>query len=250
MSAPGLYSLYSDVLTPLATWTWQAGTPDANYPIANIKDGRPDTTAQVTGASGTARATFGASKTLQGVVIANTNASAISIQNGAGLNVSVSIIATPLDSARFDPWKDLRGVANTSSTTWDIVLTGPGPTIVGEVLLVQTWREIPILWGLKIRERHGGGLLETDYGTRNKWIKGVRQRQVVSDLIDGAYDSAMLDLIRDCHGMVRNFPLILDEAVSDAMYVDLTEETFEYTKVESGVTSRQLTFTEQQKGII
>lgn len=248
----GLYCFPSDIRTDQASSViWQAGLADANYPVANVKDRRADTVAKVTGANGTLRATFAAPQALEGVVLVNTNATAAVVTNGSGLNQAFSIPALPMDNLRLDPWLDLRSIllATRTSTQWDIALTGPGPTSIGELLLVQTWRTIPLLWGLTEKEMHRAEILTTDYGVRRKWAKGVRQRSVVGRIIAEENRAEITALVRDARGPVRNFALILEETVNDALYVDLTVEEVSWTRDAPLASTWELTFTEQQKGM-
>lgn len=244
-----LYAYPSDTPTPSAV-AWQTGTPDANYPIANVKDRRADTVAKVTG-SGTVRITYGSAKALQGIVLVNTNATAAVVTNGSGLNQAFTIPSMPLDALPIDPWLDLRSIllATRTSTQWDIALTGPGPTFLGEAVMVQTWRVVPLLWGLTEYETHRGGILTTDYGVRRKWTKGVRQRAVSGRIIAEENRAELIALMRDAHGPIKNFPLILEETVNDALYVDLTVEEQSWSRLAPLASEWEFTFTEQQKGL-
>lgn len=245
-----IYCYPSDIPTPSSV-IWQVGVADTNYPVAQSWDRRADTLAKVTGANGTLRITYGSAKALQGIVLVNTNASAAVVTNPSGLNVAFTIPSVPLDTLPLDPWLDLRSVllATRTAAQWDIALTGPGPTGIGEAVMVETWRTVPLLWGLTEQETHRAGILTTDYGVRRKWTKGVRQRLVTGKIIAEEDRAELIALMRDAHGPVKNFPLILDDTVNDALWVDLTVEDQSWDRVAPLASDWTLTFTEQQKGL-
>lgn len=248
MSLP-IYCRPSDIVTADATWSVTAGANAAAYPLANLSDLASHTVAKSTGTTITYRATFGSAQSLDGVAFINTNATAITLSNGAGLSESIAIPATPLDGLPLDPWTDLRQVANHSSTTWDIALTGPSGVALGLPLLVETMRSIPLLWnGLGEDEQHQTIVHQTDYGVRLKLGLGVRQRVVRARLVQESFRTDLLALARDARGPKSSFLLVLDSTLNDARYVDLTSDLLSTSRLNHHATEAVLEFTEQQKG--
>ena len=61
--------------------------------------------------------------------------------------------------------------------------------------------------------------------------------------------ASVVALQRDAAGPYKNFPLILDSTVNDALYVDLTTASRSFRLRNPGFTDMDLLFTEQQKGL-
>lgn len=244
-----LYCLPSDLLQDGATVSVTAGTEDTAYPKTNLQDRVAHTVAKLTGTSGTFRATFGAAKTLQAVAFINTNATAIQLTNGAGLNQAVTIPTTPEDGLFLDPWIDLRGLANTSSTQWNVALTGPAGVALGELLLVQTLRTLKVNWDPTPEEQEGHDAIvhRTEYGVKLKLGLGVRNRSFSGTTHRDTARALTLSLARDAHGQLRNFLLIVDDAVNDARYVDLATD-LRIRRTAPDIAEVPLVFDEQQKG--
>jgi hypothetical protein len=251
-----LYSRPSDIVTAGATWSVQAGSVDALYPLANLSDAFVYTVAKSGATTITYRATFAGAQSLDAIAFINTNATAIQVTNGAGLNEAVTIPALPLDGLYLDPWVDLRTVANASSTTWDIALTGPSGVALGMPVLVETLRELKIQWtpNPSDRETHRTIVHVTDYGVKKKLGLGVRYRGLHATALGEEVRDDLLALERDTQGQFKNFLLIRDEDDTDAMLVDLATDLREFLYVAPTETAGQyldsitLDFDEQQKG--
>ncbi len=246
-----LYCLPSDLLQDGATISVTAGTEDTAYPKTQLQDRLSHTVSKVTGTTGTFRATFGGAKTLQAVACINTNATAIQLTNGAGLNQAITIPTTPEDGRQLDPWIDLRALALTSSTTWNVALTGPAGVTLGELLLVQTLRTLKINWEPTPEESEGHQAIvhPTEYGVKLKYGFGVRNRRFAGTTHRDTARALMLSLARDARGELRNFLLIVDDAVNDARYVDFATD-LQIGRTAPEIASVSLIFDEQQKGWI
>ncbi len=246
-----LYCRPSDIVTPGATVTVSAGTAEAAYPVANVADRLAHTVVKSTGTTITLQAVFGGSKTIQAVALINTNATAAVLTNNAGLNVSIPIPTVPADTLGIDPWLDLRAVPLTGSTTWHLALTGPTGVALGEWLLVETIRTMPLLWaGLEEDEEHRTIVHLSDYGVRNKLPLGVRQRAVRGGTLLETFRADLLALQRDAQGQARNFLLVLSDSKNDALYVDLTTDGRTVSRIHPKASGIPVAFTEQQKGWI
>lgn len=250
MASIALYCRPSDILTPSATITVTSGTEDSNYPRTNLNDRKAYTVAKGTGTGITFKAAFGASKTLQAIACVNTNATAITLTNAAGLSQSISIPTTPEDGHPLDPWIDLREVANTSSDQWSVALTGPSGVGLGELLLVETVRTLPIRWGLTEQDEHRTSTQSTDYGVRLIYGMGVRQRRVGGALVllSTADRAALLSLVRDA-GSRYPFLLVLNSSVNDALYVEIDGDASAIVRAYPQLSTSDIAFVEQQKGL-
>jgi hypothetical protein len=250
-SAPvSLYCRPSDIITDSATVTLSAGTAAAAFPLTNAYDRKAHTVFKSTANTCTIRALFGGNVTLQGIALIHHNLTAVTVTNTAGFNTTVSIPTTPQDGLRLDPWKTFIGLANSTGSDWSVALTGSGSICaLGELCLVQTWRTLRIRYGVSEDETHGAIIQPTDYGVRNKYGMGVRQRLIKAQ---GFFESDRADFLalqRDARGPLKNFVLIFDETANDALFVDLDVPTRTYTMDHMGVTNVPLHFHEQQKGL-
>lgn len=246
-----VYCRPSDILTDSAVVTVSAGSAEALYPVANLSDRKAHTVAKSTGSSISFLATFAGSKTLQAVALINTNATAATLTNGAGLNLAIPIPTVPADTLGIDPWVDLRGVSLTGSATWTIALSGPTGVALGEWLLVETARVMPLLWaGLEEPEAHRAIIHPTDYGVRNKLPLGVRQRAIRGATLAESFRPDLLALQRDAQGAAGNFLLVPDHTQNDALYVDLTADQRTVSRIHPRAAGIPVEFTEQQKGWI
>lgn len=244
----------SDLVHDDATWSITAGAINALYPQSNLHDRKAHTVARATGTGITHRATFGAAQALQAIALIHTDATAVQITNGAGLNQAMAIPTEPGDGLPLDPWIDLRALANTSSTQWDIALTGPSGVAVGEILLVETVREIQILLEPMPEEREAHRLIRhrTDYGVFLKFGFGVRQRRVRGSQLGESARDEIMALERDARGGLRNFLLIIDDDRNDALFVDLEDDERaigHLLPLDSELATGTLVFQEQQKGL-
>lgn len=253
-----LYARYSDLLSG-DTVTVTAGSEDSAYPRTNIIDRLSRTVGKFTGTTGTYRRTFGAAKTVEAVVFVNTNATAITLSNADGLSEAITIPATPEDGHRLDPWIDLRGspIANTSAQ-WNAALTGPTGVGLGEFLLIETLREIQVLWTPEPveDEAHPVSHQETDYGVDLDYGMGVRQRAGSLSVRGEATRADLLSLTRDARGRLRSWVFIPNEDRDDALFVTLSQDHVRIVPIApsaSGFATEMsdatITIKEQQKGL-
>lgn len=247
------YARPSDLLQDLVTPTLTAGAAAAAFPLANLKDRKAHTVFKSTGTGATIQWVFGSAKTLQAIALIHHKlaGATVTLTNNAGMAAqTITIPANSEDGHAIDPWKSLLGVGSASATTWILTITGAATVVaIGEVLLIETLRTLPILWGVDDRETHAGILHETDYGVRLKYTMGVRQRYVKGRVKVESARADLLSLQRDARGVLKNFPLILDSAVNDALFVDLTTDGRTFLRRLPAFSEVDLEFTEQQKGL-
>lgn len=236
-----IYSRYAAPLNewvvPEGTLSWASGTVDASYPASEAKDGDSASATKITGTSGTLRATLGGSRLAVGAAIFWTNATSISLQNGAGLNVAMTPMARDGDGYINASWIDLTGIALTTSNVWDWVLSKSGsqPIEVGEIRLVKTWSDIPLLYGIKTaRRRPGNELLTTRLGSELEWVSNVRAEAWGGTLNQHDYLDAMRELEAQSSGSRMPFVLIPNTTINRAVLVKFPHGTdFEHVRADS-----------------
>ena len=239
----------SDHVEASGTASVTAGAAQTEFPVTNINDGKSYSVCRSTGTTISVRLTFGAAQALQAVAVINTNATALQLTNGAGLNVAIAVPTVPEDGLPLDPWIDLRGLALTSSTTWTLALTGPSGVGLGEFVLVATLRDLDFLMGsVRAPEDHPSIRHETDYGVAINYGMGVRRRQFSGTVMKRTLESDTLSLGRDLRGSLKNALLIPDDTVNNAMIVELLN-ALEIQYGEPSVMSVELQFLERQKGL-
>jgi hypothetical protein len=252
MPSETLYALPSDILTDSATISLTAGTADAAFPLTNLYDRYAHTVFKTTGTSCTIHVVFGGSKTLQGIAFINHKLAGctVTVTNSAGFNRTVTIPTTPGDGLPLDPWDDWRTLANTSSTTWNIAISGAATVVaIGELLLIETLRTLQVRSIVKDRENHKTSVMRADSGVKHKYGFGVRTRGYTITVIRESQRAAVLALERDSRGELKNFLFVLDSAVNDALYVDLAMQDVEIQRGPKLIVEVELILEEQQKGL-
>lgn len=246
------YCRPSDIVTDGATVSLTAGAAAAAFPLANLYDRKAHSVFKATGTSCTIRATYGGAKTLQAIALIHHNlaGATVTVTNGAGFSNGLTIPSTPLDALPLDPWESYIGLANTSSTTWDIAISGASANVaIGELLLIETLRTLRIRWEPEEDEQHRAIVLETDYGVRQRYGMGVRQRAFRGLAYLEADRADILALQRDARGPLKSFCLVPDSTVNDALFVDLSIDVRTFRRRNPGFTDMALAFREQQKGL-
>jgi hypothetical protein len=247
------YCRPSDIITDSATIALTSGSANSAFPLANLYDRKAHTVFKSTGTGCTIRATFLTAKTLQAVALINHKlaGATVVLSNGAGLSQAVTIPSNSEDGHCIDPWKTLIGVANASSTTWDLTITGAATVVaIGELLLVQTLRTFNFDRESDEAETHASIVQPTDYGVRRKYSMATRQRSKRGTVL--ASQTVRADVIalqRDARGPLKNFLLVPNESANDALFVDLTVSERRLVRHGPFASSVDLEFTEQQKGL-
>ena len=242
-----LIARHIDLIEPSSTPSVTAGSIDSNYPVANAITPYPWEMARFTGTTGTIRATFGGAQNLQAIGFINTDATAIQLTNNNGLNVAISIPATPLDGRRKDPWIDLR-VIGSSATQWNVALTGPTGVGIGRIALALNVRELEFLKATPKR-RHTHPVIRhvTDGGVSWRYGRALRARAWAGVIGHPDYEAEVLNLEDANQGSRFGSLLIPNSDVNDAWLVELVSTTeVEYGDGHIGV---QMDFQELQKGI-
>jgi hypothetical protein len=229
--AGSLYARPSDLLTP--TWSLTAGSAEALYPVTNLGDGKPYKPFKATSGTATMRATFGGATTLQAIALVSHNLAGVtvSITNGAGLSTTLAVPADTDDDLSVTAWKDLRGLSNPSSTTWNLAVSGASANVaVGEVLLIETVRTLNTTWGLVHGVEYPIDEQKTEMDVPLIYELGVRNRTLRADLLLESDREAMFALAADARGRARAWWLVLDDTENDAMYVRFVKSAFDVTR--------------------
>lgn len=251
-----LYCRPSDVLTSTATLSLTAGAAAAAFPLTNLQDGKAHTVFKSTGTGATIRSTFPAPVTLEGIVLAyhKLAGATVTVTNAAGFSNGLTIPANTLDGHAVDPWEDYRGQSNRTSNVWDVAITGAATVVViGELLWVQTWRELDVQMGATGRDLQPAIVQATDYHPHaNVYRMGSRVRGFTGHTLPETNADDLLALHRDAYGPVRPFPLILDSPDNDALYVHLRSTLHEYVETqhrEVGIREVDVEFIEALRGL-
>lgn len=225
---PPLYCKPSENVAPNATWAVTAGAANALYPVDNVKNLDPSNPTKSTGTSYTIRATFGAAQVIKVAqfVMHNLGGRTITITNNSGLNTTLIPAADYADGFPEFAWKDLRGLSN-SATQWTFAITvAAGIVHLGELVLWQEARFLPLLWELEHGPRRLAHKNVTDWGYEHYYDRGIRERVVSAKLIDGDYRNALLELEADAHGCVKQFPMILEDTTQESYWVRFAKDEF------------------------
>lgn len=249
-----LYARPSDLLASISSLTVTAGTVNSLFPLANIRDGKSYNVFKASTTTLTLRAQFSSAKTFQGIALHNHNLPAtasITVTNAAGFSNALAVAAVPDDGHRLDPWDDYRGLPNTSSDDWSIAITNcTSPIAIGELALVETWRTLPIQWGLTDDEAHPTIMHDTDAGVKLRYSRGTRSRPSFRGMVTrDAAATDLLNLQRSARGAFSQFPLIKRTDENDARWVDLSTDLRRRLHVMTNLTRTDVVFEEQQKGL-
>lgn len=218
-----------------ATLTWAVSSADADYPIANAATLEPDVVAKAVDATATLRATFAGARTLEGIIAVNVNWAGLTIglTNNAGMATQNRVVPDPEDGLAVNVWWDLRGISNTSATQWNLPVAGASADVtIGTLVLVESWEELRIRWGYRVRDVLPVIEKRTGHRKRLQYRIPVRVREF-SGLPFYAEDRLMLRrLRREAQGSIIPWSLIPDQEDHDAFLVQFAgeeaEETYEF----------------------
>lgn len=217
----------TDIITASATLSLTAGTAAAAFPLANLKDTFAHVVFKATGTSCTIRSHWASPVTLQGVMLANHNlaGATVTVTNPAGFSRALVIPANTADGLCLDPWDDYRGLNNTTDDDWDIAISGASANVaVGELLWVQTWRELWLDLGSgRYAEEHPAKVHGTDaHPVAHVYGMGTRTRRFGGTTADEVTVTELRTLARGTSGPRKHCVVIPDDGVNDALYGRLT----------------------------
>jgi len=247
---PPLYCRPSQNVAPNATWSVTAGAADALYPVTKVNNRDPADPTKSTGAAYTIRATFASAQTIEVVqfLMHNLGTRTITITNNAGLNTTLIPAANYRDGYPEFSWLDLRDNVNNSASQWTFAMTvASGIVHVGEIVLWEEARFLPLL----VTARHGARRLShtnvTDWGYEHLYNRAIRERTLDAKLIDAAYRDEMFELEADAVGRYKQWPLILYEESQDSYWVRFVEDLFDASW--DAPTISDMKFTVQETGM-
>ncbi len=215
---PGaLYSLPSANVAPDATPTWSTGTPDTDYPLANVLTLEPDVPAKANENTASLRLTWGGAKTLKALALINLNCPGVTIQlsNNGGMVAQTFLVPDPEDGLCINAWFDLRDVSSNSGTQWTIAIVGSAPVAIGTVVALESFEELRNRWDYRIRDRFPVIEHRTSLGKRLQYRTGTRTRLFSGDALLAEDRNAMRTLRREANGSLTPFVLIPDEEDAD-----------------------------------
>lgn len=226
-----VYLRPSGNLTSSGTVSLTAGAAATDYPLTYLYDLDPAYPFKATGTSCTIQIVFGAPTLLECIALINTNlaGATVTITNNAGLNQALVIPAITLGARTRNAWKDLRGLANTTATTWTITITGASANVaIGELVMGDELREAELAWGVKYRATHKMIEHRTHYHVPIKFNLDSRYRTFTGTAARDSEVAAELELLNeDSMGGYLGWLFILDEEANDPAFVTHKGEDWE-----------------------
>lgn len=215
------------VVSSPPTPTWSVGSVDADFPLANVLTLEPDVVAKSTNNTATLRLTFGAAKTLVGIVYLNVNfpGVAVTLTNNAGMTSQVKTVAAPEDELSVSVFFDLTDVANTNATQWNLAVVGSAPVAIGTVVAIEAWTETRMRWDYSIEERFPVIEHRTAYGKRLQYRIPLRYRKVAGVPFYAADRNALRTLRREALGSMLPFVFVPDMNDDDVLLVQFATDT-------------------------
>lgn len=247
----------TDNLIGNATLSLATGSADSDYPLTNLQDGNPAKPAKTTGTSAIIRATFSPAVVLELVSFGphNLQSATVTLTNNNGFSHVMTVPVNREDGLSVNPFLDLTPLASASTRTasqWNLdISNASAPIAIGDWQLIQTKRTIEILLGAQEAEAHRSIVHQTDYGVKLKYWLGVAQRRIHGTVLLDRDWASYLSLMRSAQGQYKNFLLIMDSDVNDAMVVDLMvdERAVTWITPDSEIGQLDVDFLETQRGV-
>lgn len=254
MPSQALYAKYSDSVLSQATVSLTSGTAADAFPLSQLYDGRPDKIFRATGTACTIRATFGGSKTIQGIALIHHNLHGLTLtltNNGGMASQNIVVPTASEDGFPIHPWWDGRLVANNAATQWNLAITGAAANVgIGELLLIETLRTLPIRWGPTEGEDHPAIIHTTERGVKLKSSRSVRMRELSGAVLLESDRAEMASLRRGTLGQMRGFLLIPDSTKNDALMVAFQESKRVFSRRNPGFTDQSIAVEELSAGVV
>lgn len=258
---PGcLYATPADNVVQSATPSLTVGTANAAFPLTNIDDIDPGVVFKATTGTATIRFTFGGATVLVAIAMFNHNLHGLTptwTNNGGMATQNFPVPTVPEDLLGINPWLDLRGVAGTSATQWNLVISGaPNAVAIGDIALLTALRDLKVPWQYKHKEHHPTIIHRTEKEKRLIFPHSVRTRMFSGEAIRFEDRAAVRSLRRSAQGAYKPWVFIPDSAVNDALLVqfaddDTGEETYEYVDPArtTGIVRMPVSLEEVQSGL-
>lgn len=259
-----LYSLPADNIAALVMPTVATGTPDTDYPVANLVDLSPALPCKLAGHTGAFLWSFAEAKRLDIVAIIHHNLDAglsVKIQGHTSndfaaptLSQAITIPAYWEDGMPVNPFVDLTSIGSRSFQYWRLLIDGTNTAhiAIGDVMLVQTKRLMPINieWGLIESEERPIIEHVTDYMVPSIYSYNVSKRQVKGTLDTSDAGAVSLNTWwRSCFGRALPFLFALDSAVNDCMLARFQNTKLEITREFLDINKANLEFEEVARGL-
>ena len=223
------------------TVTLETGTPDADYPIAQVGDGDVTKPGKIGGTTGRISFDFGAPVQVEAVAILHHN-----LVQGMEVNAELHTADTwgtpdfsfPMTMPTFgfdrfpdNPWVDLRGTSPVRQfLSVEFATANSANIAIGEIVIVGTLRR----FSQDVRpkrmddEMHTMTELRTELGVSHITQLGTRFRSLTARFwlnnANNADDPGdMRSLQRSARGRAKPFLVIPDDAANDAWYVRFSE---------------------------
>lgn len=192
-------------LVRAATLSMTSPDADPAYAVQNAQNDDPADTARANGTSTLVTVTLDAVYQVVAAMVANTNATSISVASVAGLSQAITVPTRTGDGQIINGWKNLTGIANNTDNDWTVSLskTGTAKLEFGRIVLVAALIDVEWRWGNGNGPKFGirrPGYVEnvTRLGTKHRRPGGTQYRVAAGEVLR---TSALANhLLRDAHG--------------------------------------------------
>ena len=257
-----LYQYPSDnIAGAYATIGVNSGSEDADYPAANLVDGRPGRPAKLTTASGSWVLAFGGATRIDIVALGAHNLTAATLQGNATnawtaptFSQALTIPAVTADGHSGNAWLDLTtksGYSASGFQYWRLLVTSAANCAVGELWLGSSIRQMVrgYLFGSSLEETHPNITHLTEFLIPSVYALGSRQRRLRVVFRVGEPDAAvLLEWYRALWGPGLTGLFVPDTDTNVAWWIRQAEDYTE-TVVERNVRDVAMTLVEHATGV-
>lgn len=242
-----IYNHYSDNALWGGTVTANVA-PSTSYALADLQSAVPGVRVRWGVKTVTITWTFSGAVTADffALPVSNLQGSVLTLTNGAALSQAVTLPALPTNRI---PLTAIVQFASSSSTTWNLVISGNAENIVlgGAAWLGQKRTfDRNFMWSFHEREQQFGSAVVNDYGTR--YLQTLQTQQRFIDITVRSRQTAIA-AFKAWHQDARFRPGLFwpDPSVNDA-YVGVWDTDLDVERAYTNVNPISLAFAELSKG--
>jgi hypothetical protein len=217
------------------TPTWATGTPDSDFPLANVLTLEPDVVAKANENTATLRFTFGASKTIVGFLFINLSFPGVTmtVTNNGGMATQNVPVPAPKDNLMVNAFIDLTGVPSNSAAQWNFAVAGTAPVTFGHVVAIEEWSEFRMRWSYVLTPVFPVIEHRTSYKKRLQYWIPTRYRKFKGMPFYAEDRNSIRGLREEAHGSITPWGFVSDmNDTSASMLVQFgpheNEETYEF----------------------
>ena len=203
------------------------------YPLSNSQGNDPADTTKSTSITTVISMVFPSDITPVAYMVANTNATSISLSNGAGMTAqAITIPSRTGDGQILNGWKNMIGVSSATDDVWTLTLPKSGSEVLefGRVCIVTSLYNAGVIWGSgqgpKIGiERPGQVENVTRLGTVWRAQSGVQFRTFSGQVRRTTHLANFQALEALANGSGTGFMFIPDFQANEAWFARLTDQS-------------------------